>query len=296
MITITGATGKTGSKIANLLIEKGKKIRVIGRSEERLKVFKERGADIAVGDQGDFSFLSRAFKESDAVYLMIPPRMDVNDYRAHYNNMGNIAVEAIRKSKVKQVVFLSSLGAELDSGSGPIIGLHDMELKLGMLKKVSMAIVRAGYFMENTLMNASLIKDKHINGNTTPPDAPISMVATKDIAGRAAELLVTRLSTGCTIIDLFGDRISYREATRQIGEALGMPDLPYVQFSDTDAIAAMTGMGMSDNLARSFVELSLAIGKGMIHPTLIDPLRPNVSTSFREFVQEVFAPAFKKAA
>jgi uncharacterized protein YbjT (DUF2867 family) len=296
MIAITGATGQTGSKIANLLLEKGKKIRVIGRSAEKLGWLKEKGAEVVVGDQGDVSFLTKAFSGSDAVYLLIPPKMDAPSVRDHYKELGDVAVEAIRKSGVQKVVFLSSLGAELDSGSGPIVGLHDVEAKLGKLKNVDVAILRAGYFMENTLMTASMIKSQHINGNATPPDAPVAMIATKDIAKKAAELLSIPSFTGQTIIDLFGDRISYREATRHIGKAIGSPDLPYVQFSDIDALNGMTGMGLSEDLARSFVELSAAIGKGLIQPTRIDPLTPNTSTTFKEFVRDIYEPAFKQAA
>ena len=270
MITITGATGQTGSKIANLLLEKGKKIRVIGRSEEKLAWLKEKGAETAVGDQGDVSFLTKAFSGSDAVYVLIPPKMDAPSVRDHYKKLGDVAVEAIRKSGVKKVVFLSSLGAELDAGSGPIIGLHDVEAKLANLKNVDVAILRPGYFMENTLMTASMIRTQHINGNATPPDAPVSMIATRDIAQKAAELLATPSFSGQTIIDLFGERISYREATKQIGEAIGIPELPFVQFPGNDSINGMTGMGLSEDLARSFVELSAAIGKGMIHPTRIE--------------------------
>jgi uncharacterized protein YbjT (DUF2867 family) len=296
MIAITGATGQTGSKIANLLLDKGKKIRVVGRSGDKLSSLKDRGAELAVGDQGDVDFLTRTFSGCEAVYLLIPPKMDIADLRVHYNTMGDIAVEAIRKSGVKKIVFLSSLGAELAAGTGPVVGLHDVEAKLGKLTQVDVIILRPGYFMENLLRNVSLIKNQHINGNTTPPDAPVAMIATRDIAMKAAELLATPLFSGHTVIDLFGDRISYKEATKHIGTVIGFPELPYVQFSDADAIKGMAGMGMSENLARLFVELSSSIGKGLVHPTQIDPLKPNTSTSFKTFAKEVLGPVFKNAA
>ena len=296
MIAITGATGQTGSKIANLLLEAGKQIRVLSRSEEKLKAFKESGAEIAVGNQENLSFLTKAFTGCEAVYLMIPPKIDTNDVRRYYDTMGDVAVKAIRKSGVKKVVFLSSLGAELRSGTGPVIGLHDVESKLSKLSRIDMAILRVGYFMENTLMNASLIRNRHIIGNTIPPDVYLTMVATRDIAKKAADLLATPSFKGHSIIDLFGDRITYQEATRQLGEAVGILTLSYVQFPDADAVKNMMEMGVSKNMAHSFVELSSAIAKGMVHPTQIDPLKPNADTSFKEFANEVLKPAFQKAA
>jgi nucleoside-diphosphate-sugar epimerase len=120
MIVITGATGQTGSKITNLLLKKEQKIRVIARSENKLKPFKEKGAEIAVGDQSDVRFLTGAFSNSDAVYLLIPPKMDAPDIRAYYNSLGDIAIKALLDSGVKKVVLLSSIGAELTSGTGPV--------------------------------------------------------------------------------------------------------------------------------------------------------------------------------
>jgi uncharacterized protein YbjT (DUF2867 family) len=295
MIAITGATGQTGSKITNLLLDKKQKIRVIGRSEEKLLPLKKRGAEIAVGNQEDAAFLTKAYTGCDAVYLLIPPKMDTPDLRAHYNKFGDAAVEAIKKSGVKIVIFLSSLGAELESGSGPVIGLHDVEAKLRKLKDTGIVFLRPGYFMENTLTNASLIKNQHINGNTTPPNAKVAMIATKDIAKKAAELLTTQSCKGHMIVDIFGDKLSYKDATKEIGNAIGIPDLPYIQFTDADAIKAMTGMGLSENMAQSFVELSASIGKGLIHATQIDPDKPNTQTSFATFAKEIFTPAYKKA-
>ena len=295
MIAITGATGQTGSKIAHLLLNRGKDIRVLGRSESKLLPFKERKAEIAVGDQADLLFLTKAFDGCDAVYLLIPPKMDAPDVRSYYNTLGDISVEALRISGVKKVVFLSSLGEELTEETGPVIGLHDVEEKLKSLARVDIAILHPGYFMENILSNVLLIKNQHINGNSISPDAPVAMIATKDIAEKAAELLATLSFTGHTIIELFGDRLSYSDLTRYIGEAIGTPDLPYIQFSKSDAIVGMTGMRLSESMAKLFVELASAIENGLIHPLHIDPLKPNTPTTFKMFAHDVFKPVFQQA-
>ena len=286
---------KTGSKIANLLLEKGKMIRVISRMENNVLPLHIRGAEMAIGDQADVAFLTKAFSGCRVVYLLIPPKMDTQDFRSYYNTMGDVAVEAIRASGVKKVVFLSSLGAELEAGTGPVVGLHDVEAKLEKLTQVDVVILRPGYFMENTLRNASLIKKQRINGNTNSPDVPVTMIATRDIAKKAAELLETSSFTGHTVVELFGDRISYKDATRLIGEAIGFPALPYVRFDEEDAVNSMMSMGVSENMARSFIKLSTAIEKGIIHPQYIDPLKPNTSTSYKDFVNEVFKPVYHKA-
>jgi uncharacterized protein YbjT (DUF2867 family) len=295
MITITGATGNTGSKIANLLLDDGQKIRVIGRSDDKLKKFRERGAETAIGDQSDVAFLTKAFMGSDAVYLMVPPKLDTTDVREYYNKIGGVAISALNDSRVKKVVFLSSMGAELESGTGPVLGLHDLEAKLRKLTHIDIAILRPAYFMENMINNIPLIKYQHVNGNTMPPDARFSVIATRDIAGKAKELLTSLNFTGHTIVDLFGDMVSYREATKQIGLAIGMPDLPYIQFTPEDTIKNMTAMGLSEHIVKTFIEMGDTIAAGLVHATQTDPSTPNTPTRFNTFAVEVFKPIYDSA-
>jgi len=79
MFAITGATGNTGSRIAARLLKAGERVRAIGRSEDKLKTLKDQGAEIAVGDQIDVSFLTKAFSGAQAVYLLLPPKSDSPD-------------------------------------------------------------------------------------------------------------------------------------------------------------------------------------------------------------------------
>ena len=73
MYVITGATGHTGSIAARTLLSRGKKVRVIGRSAERLQSLASAGAEPFVADVTDAKRLSEAFRGAQAVYAMIPP-------------------------------------------------------------------------------------------------------------------------------------------------------------------------------------------------------------------------------
>jgi uncharacterized protein YbjT (DUF2867 family) len=203
---------------------------------------------------------------------------------------------AIKKSGLKKIVFLSSLGAERTTNTGPVLGLHDVEKSLAALSHVDIVFLRPGYFYENTLMNVGLIKSKKINANSADPDAPILMVATKDIGAKAAELLAKRDFTGHTVVELFGERITYRTVTKLIGEKIGVPNLPYIQASDEEAMTSMTAMGLSRSMAASFVELAHGISRGMVTTTVGNTVTPNAPTTYRQFVDEVFYPVYSKAA
>jgi uncharacterized protein YbjT (DUF2867 family) len=292
MFTITGATGKTGSVVAMHLLEHDLPVRVIGRSAVRLETLHQKGAEIVVGDQGDVKFLTEAFSGSDAVYLLIPPKFDAEDFRMYYNTLGDAAITAIKQSGVKRVVFLSSLGADKTAGTGPVVGLHDVEQKLRKLEDVDIVFLRPGYFMENTLGTLDLIHSKGINGGPMPPDIPVSMVATADIGAKAAELLMNRSFKGHTVVEIVGDRVTFAEVTALIGTSIGMLNLPYIPFSDADAEAAFLAMGLSASVARSYIELMHGIAEGLVGTIADDIDALSAPTRFSQFVEEILRPAF----
>lgn len=296
MVTILGASGKTGMKAAEILLAEGEKIRCVGRSLEHLLPLIEKGAEAFIGDQADARFLTGAFMEARAAYVLIPPKIDADDVRNYYNTMGQALVKSVKRSGLRKIVFLSSLGADRDSDTGPVLGLHDAEKALDALANVDMVFLRAGYFFENTLMNVSFIKNNRINVNPIDPDAPILMVASKDIGEKAAELLAKRGFSGHTIVEFFGERISYRGVTKIIGDKIGVPYMPCIQAPDQYAIQNMTALGLSLNMAESFVELAHGISLGAVTTTKLDPAKPNAPTKFKDFVDEVFYPLYRKAA
>ena len=76
---ILGASGNTGSIIANDLLLKGKKVRVVGRDAGRLQRFVDKGAEALTADLSDVAALNRAFNGAHAAYLMLPPAKSRED-------------------------------------------------------------------------------------------------------------------------------------------------------------------------------------------------------------------------
>jgi uncharacterized protein YbjT (DUF2867 family) len=296
MIVITGASGKTGGYAAGELLDRGQKIRVIARDPMHVRHLTQRGAEPAIGTMLDVDFLGRAFEKADSVYLIIPPDLKTNDPRQRYQRFGDAAVEAIRRAGVTKLVFLSSLGAERESGNGPIAGLHDVEQKLEALSGVDIVFLRAGFFYENTLQFIDQIRDEHSYSYPADPNAPILMVGAKDIGLRAAELLHTRRFFGHSAEELFGDRLTFHEAIGIIGEKLGYPSLRYVRASANDAIIAMVQRGISESMAKAYVELAEGLSRGLITATRLNPEKPNASMRFKKFVELEFYEEFRKAA
>ena len=124
MYVVTGATGNTGRLIAETLLAKGKKVRVMGRNAERLQSLVEKGAEAFVGSVTDGSAMMRAFQGAQAVYVLVPPDYATENFRAYQNEVGKAASSTIRQAGVPFVVNLSSVGAHLSQGAGPISGLY----------------------------------------------------------------------------------------------------------------------------------------------------------------------------
>ncbi|MDA8429095.1 MAG: NmrA family NAD(P)-binding protein [Geobacteraceae bacterium] len=296
MYAITGATGHIGSKAAEILLARGEKVRVIGRDAVSLRPLVNKGAEAAVGDLKDSAFLTGAFSGADAVFAMIPPNYTAPDFRGYQNGIGRSIAGAISKSGVKSVVSLSSQGAELAAGTGPILGLHDQEIRLNGLAGVDVLHLRCTYFMENLLTNIPLINEKGIAGSAVRGDRKFAMIATRDIAARVAKHLVERDFSGKVVKDLLGQRdLSLEEAIGVIGRRIGWPDLKYVQFPYDDADRAMVAMGISPDVSRLLIEMSRAINGGLFAVNRPRTTENTTPTSIEAFA-DVFAEAFEAAA
>jgi len=284
MIVIMGATGKTGSAIGAALIEKGKKVRVIGRDAAKLKGLVAMGADAAVGDLGDRLFLSKAFAGAGSVYALIPPNFGAPDFRAYQKRTGESIIAALKGSSVKHVVHLSSQGAHLPAGTGPITGLHDQEERLNGLDGVNVLHLRPTYFMENLLMNIDLIRKMNIMGSAIRGNVKFAMIATKDIAAFAAERLEKLDFSGKSVRDLLGQRdLSLDEAAAVIGKKLGKPDLKYVNFPYDDAEKGMVAMGLTPDMSKLYVEMSKALNDGLFAVNIPRTKENTTPTSIEEF-------------
>jgi len=296
-IVICGATGNVGSKITGNLLRAGEPVRVIGRERERLGPLAAKGAEPYPGDIGDAAFLAKAFTGVLGAFVMIPPRYDAPDFRGYQAQVGDALVSALSKARVPRVVALSSIGAHLPEGTGPILGLHALEIKLNGLRDAGVVHLRPAYFMENHLWSIPVIRGQGVNGSPIRPDAPISMVATKDIADAATRLLLEGTTTGHSVRYLLGQRdLTMSEATRILGEATGNPGLKYVLFPEEEARKAMEGIGMSRSAVEAMLEMQRGFNAGTIRPTQERNAENTTPTTLEEFAKTVFANAYRAAA
>jgi uncharacterized protein YbjT (DUF2867 family) len=215
---------------------------------------------------------------------LIPPNFGAPDFAAYQDQVGEAQVAALRRAGVPRVVFLSSIGADRDSGVGPVTGLYRQEQRLNALPDTHVLSLRPGYFFENQFFNLGLIKQQGINGNPLHPDLPLVQIGTRDIGAYAARVLEAPDFEGKTFFELHGPRpLSMAEATKIIGAKVGKPDLPYVQFPYDAAIEGMSQMGLPRALAEAYVELARAFNEGWAREVTGPTPENTQPTDFEEF-------------
>ena len=296
IVTVIGSTGNVGHALVKNLLKNGVTVRAVGRSKDKLATLGRQGAAIRAGSLDDVGFVTDALRGADAAFLMIPPHYNAPDMRADQRRLGANLIEAVKTSGIKRVVVLSSLGAELSAGTGPILGLHEFENAVRAVAGLSAVILRAAYFMENQLGSIAVIKHAGINGSAMRADTRLPMVATRDIARVAAETLSAPTFTGVSVREVLGPRdYSMQEATAILGATIGKPELAYVQFSDDDFKKGLADAGFSADVAQKFVEMNAAFNAGIIRYTT--PLNPThtSATNLEQFARDVFAPAYQQA-
>jgi len=243
MYVVLGASGNTGHVVAKNLLAREQKVRVVGRDAARLQPLAAEGAEVFIADVTDARALTKAFHKADSAYTLIPPNLTSNDVRAFQDRVSDAIVTAVQNAGVKNVVSLSSIGADKAAGTGPVVGLYNLEQKLNRIDGANVLHLRAGYFMENTLPQVGAIRMLVSMAGPVRPNLKLPMIATRDIGSFAADALLRLAFRGKQTQELQGQRdLDYIEAAGIIGKAIGKPDLGYIQATDDQFRSAMLQM------------------------------------------------------
>jgi uncharacterized protein YbjT (DUF2867 family) len=294
MYVITGATGHTGTVVAKTLLRQGAKVRVIGRNAERLRGLVTEGAEPFAADLADFAGMTKALAGARGAYIMIPPNPAEPDYRGFQDRAADAIAAAVKAAGVGHVVTLSSMGADKSDGTGPVLGLHHLEQQLNAINNLNVLHLRAGYFMENTLGQIGIIQKMGVSLGPLRADLKLPMIATQDIGAAAANALLALDFRQSQTRELLGQRdLSYSEAARAIGKAIGKPDLQYAQAPDEQVRPALIQLGMTPNLADLILEMSAALNSG--HMRMLEPrsAQNTTPTSYEAFLTEEFVPLYE---
>lgn len=196
--TLLGSLGHIGSIVAPALVKAGNQVTVISSNPKRVEQIKGIGAVPAIGNMSDVDFLTKQLTGADAVYLMISAAPGRGG--SLFDNMkaqGSVFEEAVKQSGIKNVVDLSSIGAD-NPKAGALYGYHLIEDPLRALSDINVAFVRPVGFYSNLYANMASIRKDHTIYSNIPENVERRWVAPSDIAG-VVETLITHVPEGKTI-------------------------------------------------------------------------------------------------
>lgn len=262
-ITIAGSLGNVGKSLATQLLADGHDVTVISSNSDRKADIEALGAIAAIGSVTDETFLNKALQNADAVFAMTPPNLGGANVIANTIDAGKVFAAAIRNTNVKRVVMLSSIGADLPGGNGPIAGLYNIEQLYGELEGVSITFLRAGLFYTNFYNDVPLIKGMGIMGANYPGTLKLAVVHPRDIAAAAAEEL-QKSPEGKNIRYIVSDIRTPVEFATVLGTAIGQPELPWVEFTDEQSLQGMVQAGLPEEIAGLYTEMGTGFRTGAI--------------------------------
>jgi uncharacterized protein YbjT (DUF2867 family) len=261
MYVVAGASGHTGKVVAETLLAQKRPVRVVVRDAAKGEPWKQRGAEVAAAELDDVGALTSALRGASGAYLLLPPHWGATDVRRDNGLRTEALVKAIDAAGVGHVVFLSSIAAHKDTGTGPILSVHDAERALRGVH-ADVTFVRAAYFMENWASSLYALA-QGVLPTFLEPDRAIPMVATQDIGITAANALAEG-GTGKSVIELAGPReYSPRDVAAALSRITGKAVT--VQKGPEEAmVAALTGAGLSPQWASLYQEMTHGVNTGHV--------------------------------
>jgi uncharacterized protein YbjT (DUF2867 family) len=289
-ITVTGSLGHISKPLTETLVKAGHQVTVVSSNADRAEEIKALGATPAIGSVDDTDFLTRAFKGADAVYAMVPPNFGAKEWKNWIAGIGQKYADAFKAAGVTKVVHLSSIGAHLEDGTGPVAGIHRVEEIYNQLDGIAVKHLRPGFFYTNFYANVDMIKHGNIIGSNFGADTSMVLVHPTDIAAAAAEEL-QRDFTGKSVRYIASDEKTAGEIAKALGTAIGKPELPWIEFTDADNIAGAVDAGLPEEIATNYTEMGASVRTGRMFEDYYKNKPALGKIKLEDFAQQ-FAKAF----
>lgn len=292
-IVVNTPGGNIGRALTERLLDAGASVVLISRNRNKVADLVARGAELVEGSVDNPSVLEAAFRGADSVFWLNPPsyRPDANEWS---RNTAQAAAEVAHKSGVKRAVVISSMGAHTGPGTGPVSALLAIE-EAFRAAVPDVVVLRPGFFMENFLHNIATIQKDGAIYSPVPTKKAVPMVATKDIAARAAAFLLDPAWTGQRIVGVHGPtNLSYDDAARILSGVFGRP-VRHVEVTVDQLHQSFLDSGAPAFIADSYREMYQAVIEGRMDPAEARSHETTTGTSLVEFARTTLLPALQKA-
>ena len=288
MITVTGPTGGIGRHLLPALLERDEPVRVVTRHPDNLPVDVRERVEVIAGSHADPAIIDRALDGTRALFWLVNGDPAARDPYDAYVSFSVPAAAAVVRHDVTHVVTVSALGR----GTQRYTGYVSASLAMDDLLRSTGAHLRAlaaPSLMDNLLRDVTSLRHGVMRG-AGPADRSAPMVARRDIAAVAANLLVDQTWTGQDDLPVLGpEDLSYEDMARVLTEVLGRP-VRYERSGLQESEQAMIGYGVSPGMARAITAMTQAKLEGL--DDVDAPNRATLTpTTLRQWSQQELKPA-----
>jgi uncharacterized protein YbjT (DUF2867 family) len=266
MFVVAGVTGNTGSVVANKLLDEGKQVRVIARDPKKVEALKARGAEVVSADLDDPQALAQALAGAEGAYLLSPPDASSKAFLKARRRLVDAVAQAVVAARVPHTVFLSSIGAQHEHGTG-IIGSLNYAEKVLAATGLPVTFVRAGYFIENWAGVLQVVKKDGVLPTFITDTLAVPQVSTRDIGLVAAQALLEGPAggpAGVRVIELGGPVDASAQDVAQVLSRLLDRPVSVVQAPLAAAVPTFTSFGASEDVASLFRDMYEGINNGTV--------------------------------
>jgi uncharacterized protein YbjT (DUF2867 family) len=292
-IVINTPNGSIGRRLAQKLLAAGKTLTLISRNPEKVADLVKQGARLVEGSIDDGAVLERALAGAEALFWVTPPASRP-DYYAWSLGAAQKAAASVKAHGVKRVVVLSSVGAQSGPGTGPVGVLRDVE-EAFKAASAHVTVLRPGFFMENLLRATGSITQAGAIFLPVPASKPMPMVATVDIADKAAEVLLDAAWTGHRYLGVHGPAdVTYTEVVEIFSREMERP-VRYIEVTLDQARKGMLDAGMPPFLVDIYAEMYAAMPDGRMDAAEPRSKETTTPTTLAQFTREVIKPVVAQA-
>ena len=261
MYVVAGVTGHIGSVVAEELLGRGTQVRVIVRTEAQAEAWRVKRAKVVVGRLEDTGFLASALRGATGAFLLLPPNPAAADLPAWQRSVVDSIASACARSTLGHAVILSSVGAQHAEGTGPIAALHLLEQR-ARVAAAQVTVLRPCSFMENLLAVLPVAVQKGVLPTMIAGDAPMAMIATRDIGKLAAERLIDPPDANA-IYELAGPEYRMSQVAALLSRLLQKP-IAVAHVPPEAQATALEEAGMGASTAAALSEMYRAAQSGRL--------------------------------